>query len=205
MLAIGMALICALAVSLDLLRHPQKMWIMDLVWPVSMLYLGPLGLWIYWRIGRASGGGNTLSWQAALKGSLHCGAGCTVGDFIGEWLVFLLGVTVLGSDLLAKYVFAFILAYAFGIFFQYFSIAPMRHLSPGAGIVAALKADTLSLAAFEVGMFVWMAVTQKLLLPGIEPTSVEYWFMMQLAMILGLATTLPVNAWLIRKGWKERM
>ncbi len=32
----------------------------------------------------------------------------------------------------------------------------MRHLSPGEGVIAALKADALSLNAFEVGLFGWM-------------------------------------------------
>lgn len=54
-------------------------------------------------------------------------------------------------------------------------------------------------------MFLWMAVTQKVLLPGLDPTRIEYWFMMQIAMSCGLATTFPVNWWLLRSGWKERM
>ena len=29
--------------------------------------------------------------------------------------------------------------------------------------------------------------------------------MMQIGMIVGFFTAWPVNAWLIRKGWKERM
>ena len=29
--------------------------------------------------------------------------------------------------------------------------------------------------------------------------------MMQIAMIVGTATAVPANAWLIRKGWKEKM
>jgi hypothetical protein len=32
-----------------------------------------------------------------------------------------------------------------------------------------------------------------------------FWFMMQIAMIAGTFTALPANAWLIRKGWKEKM
>jgi hypothetical protein len=203
---IALGIVCAVWMAIDVLLHPQRMWIMNLVWPLTMLYLGPLGLWYYWRAGRKSGKQDRRAfWKPVLKGSMHCGAGCALGDFIGEWLVFLLGIRVLGSDLLTKYLFAFMLAYAFGIFFQYFAIAPMRQLSFGAGLVAAIKADTLSLLAFEVGMFAWMAVTQRLLLPGLEPTGVEYWFMMQIAMILGLATTFPVNWWLLRNGWKERM
>ena len=67
-----------------------------------------------------------------LTGATHCGAGCAIGDFIGEWIVFAAaGLSLLGSTLIAKYVVAFGLAYVFGIFFQYFSIAPIRGLRTG--------------------------------------------------------------------------
>jgi hypothetical protein len=32
-----------------------------------------------------------------------------------------------------------------------------------------------------------------------------YWFLMQIGMILGFATSWPANVWLIRKGIKEAM
>jgi hypothetical protein len=37
----------------------------------------------------------------------------------------------------------------------------MRGLSGWAGIKAALQADTVSLIAFEVGMFAWVALTNN--------------------------------------------
>jgi hypothetical protein len=207
-----LSLLCAFAVVADVVRRPQKMWIMNLVWPLTALYGGPLGLWLYWRIGRRSPGEDSGAiekrkpfWAVALTGSTHCGAGCAVGDLIGEWLVFATGFTLLGSALLGKYTVAFVLAYLVGIFFQYFSIAPMRGLGLWPGLRAAIKADTLSLVAYQVGMFGWMAVTQKRLFPGLEPTSWVFWVMMQVAMVLGLATTFPVNWWLIKRGVKEAM
>ena len=42
-------------------------------------------------------------------------------------------------------------------------------------------------------------------LPGLEPSAWAYWLMMQGAMVVGFATTYPVNWWLIRRGIKERM
>lgn len=57
--------------------------------------------------------------------------------------------------LLAKYAVNYALAYIFRIAFQYFSIKPMQNLSVGQGIKEAIKADTLSLTAFQVGLFGW--------------------------------------------------
>jgi hypothetical protein len=146
-------------------------------------------------------------WQSAVVGATHCGAGCALGDVLAEGGLYLLGIgSLLGSALLTSYVFDFIAAYLLGIIFQYFAIVPMRKLSPGQGIWAAIKADTLSLIAFQIGMYAWMALTQKLLFhPSLEPNSPVYWFMMQIAMIFGFITSFPMNWFLIRSGIKERM
>jgi hypothetical protein len=37
------------------------------------------------------------------------------------------------------------------------------------------------------------------------PDTVEFWFVMQLAMIAGFITSYPMNWWLIRAGIKEEM
>jgi hypothetical protein len=39
----------------------------------------------------------------------------------------------------------------------------------------------------------------------LEVNTPEFWFIMQLAMIAGFATSYPVNWWLIRAGIKEGM
>ena len=144
------------------------MGVMDAVWPLTMLYWGPLGLPFYFTFGRAARsqtqmqghehghGAEPPMWQAVFKGAAHCGAGCALGDFAAEWIALGLGLVLLGSALVARLTLSFVLAYAAGIAFQYFAIAPMRGLSFRAGIVAAVKADTLSLIAYEFGMFGWM-------------------------------------------------
>ncbi len=83
----------------------------------------------------------------------------------------------------------------------------MRGLSFGKGLLAAARADTISIALFEVGMFAWMAIADYLLFtsPHLDPGMAVFWFMMQIAMVAGTLTALPANAWLIRKGWKEKM
>jgi hypothetical protein len=152
------------------------------------------------------------------EGASHCGSGCTLGDICAEWLAF--GVPALavwfgygwlfGDKIFAVWVLDFIFAFAFGIVFQYFAIAPMRDLGVRDGLVAALKADTLSLTAWQVGMYGFMAVAHfwifaHLLDARLQVNSVEFWFMMQIAMLFGFATSYPVNWWLIRSGIKEAM
>ena len=104
----------------------------------------------------------------------------------------------------------FLFAFGLGIVFQYLAIVPMRGLSPGQGLIAALKADTLSLIAWQVGMYGFMALGQFILLPALgaqraEVDTAEFWFLMQLAMVAGFATSYPVNWWLVATGIKERM
>lgn len=65
--------------------------------------------------------------------------------------MFALGLKIAGTVLWADYIVDFVFAYLLGIAFQYFSIVPMKQLSPGEGIKAAIKADTLTLIAFEIG------------------------------------------------------
>jgi hypothetical protein len=83
---------------------------------------------------------------------------------------------------------------------------PMSKLTARQGIVAAIKADTLSLTAFEVGMFIFMAVVSLARLqPSLNPTMPTFWFMMQIAMVAGFVTSYPMNWWLIKKGIKDAM
>ena len=74
------------------------------------------------------------------------------------------------------------------------------------GIWAAIKADTLSIVMFQVGLFAGMAIYQLAIFrPGLPKTTASYWFLMQLSMILGFFTAWPINRWLIHAGWKEKM
>jgi hypothetical protein len=190
--------------------------IMEAVWPSTALYFGPLAWLAYRRWGRPNSprfqrrAGADPAYGKPVSVAIgvgHCGAGCTLGDIVGAWIVFAAGWKWFGLALPAEYVADFTLAFGLGIVFQYFSIAPMRGLNLRDGIIAALKADTVSLVAFEVGLFGWMAIIQLVLFtqPHLAPDHAAYWLLMQVGMILGFATAYPVNVWLIRRGIKEAM
>jgi len=196
----------------------QRMPVMEAVWPITALYFGPVAVWGYRRFGRPSSGRwlrqhstdhppDKPRWAGVAVDVCHCGAGCTLGDIIAEFGVFALAATVAGATLWAEMIGDYLLAVTFGLAFQFFAIAPMRGLTFGSGIVAAAKADILSLTAFEVGLFGWMALTAFVFFPSphLMPTSPVFWFLMQIGMIVGYFTSWPANVWLIRRGIKEAM
>ncbi len=194
--SVAVAATCAILIVADFaVGYRQPMTVMAVVWPVTALYFGPVGLWAYARWGRP----RTERWRAehgvretipgdvrtdgnkapdhkapdpapsviALADS-HCGAGCTLGDILGASVVFALGLEFAGRALWAELVVDFLLAYGLGVVFQYLTIAPMRGLGPVDGLIAALRADTLSLISFEIGLFTWMILLQ-LVLFGSDP------------------------------------
>ena len=97
-ISIAAGFVSAAAVLYDIygngLRQPMR--VMEAVWPITALYLGPLGLLLYSGLGR----------PRRSRGAL----------------------------------------------FQYFAIKPMTDLSSREALSLAIRADTLSVIAFEVGM-----------------------------------------------------
>jgi Domain of unknown function (DUF4396) len=147
-------------------------------------------------------------WVTIASEVSHCGSGCALGDVISEFAIFALGLTIAGLTLGAEYVGDYALALGFGIIFQYFAIAPMRGLGLRDGLVAAAKADFISLTAFEIGLFGWMAVMAYALFPAphqLMPNSAAFWLLMQAGMIIGYFTSWPANVWLINRGIKVPM
>jgi hypothetical protein len=229
-ISLAVAVLCSVTITVDILAgHQQKMAIMNVVWPITALWSGPLGLWAYYRFGRRSTkqaqqqaerehrpppGKNKPFRAISAIAATHCGSGCTLGDLIAEWTAFLLpalltwfGYRTLFSDrIFATWILDFLIAFLLGIVFQYFTIVPMRHLPPLKGIWAAIKADTLSLTAWQLGMYGWMAIAIFVLFGHALPkTSPVFWLMMQIAMLAGFLTSFPVNWWLVRAGLKEKM
>jgi hypothetical protein len=157
----------------------------------------------------AAGSKRSRPWWAMMATEVsHCGSGCVLGDVIAEFVIFGLAITIAGAVLPAEYIGDFVVALVFGIVFQYFAIAPMRGLGLRDGLEAAAKADFISLTAFEVGLFSWMAIMAFVLFPAphhLLPNSAAFWFLMQIGMIVGFVTSWPANVWLINRGIKVPM
>lgn len=212
------AFACALEIGYDIFGrgYRQRMGVMEVVWPVTALSFGPAASWVYRRYGRPQSSRwqrehgdapDKPAWATTAVGVSHCGAGCTLGDIAAEFAVFGIGATLLGLALIPEYIGDNLLAIILGVGFQYFAIAPMRGLGLRDGLVAAAKADFLSLTSFEIGLFGWMAIMHLVLFPRphLRASSPSYSLLMQVGMIVGFTTAGPTNVWLIRRGIKEAM
>ena len=216
------AVISMIIIVFDILSgNPQQMMVMNFVYPITALYAGPLGLFVYYTIGRKSTKKAIIRakeqnqklpnkqkpfWQSVAVGALHCGSGCTLGDIISETVLLFFPFVLFGMKLYGAWALDYILAFSIGIVFQYYAIKPMKNLSPKEGIKAALKADTLSLTCWQVGMYGWMAIATFLIFGHeLKANTPMFWFMMQIAMLCGFLTSYPMNWWLIKKKIKEEM
>lgn len=215
-ISLTLGALSAVVILADIRRgYRQMMGVMEWVWPITALYLGPFGLWFYWRVGRTY----TMRWRAEHGtrefphwvrvgvSSTHCGGGCTLGDVIAETLIFAFGITLFGATIWASYVLDYTFALVIGIAFQFAAIRAMSRAGFFPTLGRAAKADVLSLTAFEIGLFTWMGLMFWVFFtdPHLMPNSAAFWFLMQIGMALGLATSYPMNVFLIRRGIKEAM
>lgn len=146
-------------------------------------------------------------WQSITLSTLHCGAGCTLADILGETFTGFVPLSIGGSFIAGQWVLDYILALIFGIFFQYAAIRPMENLPRRKVIAKAFKVDFFSLTAWQLGMYGWMAICMFGIFrySGLPHNSWEFWFMMQVAMFFGFLTSYPANYLLIRLGIKQGM
>jgi len=225
MVALGLASGAFVAWDLSR-RQPPKMAVMRYVWPINALWGGVFGIWAYWQIGRMparavqpgassardrgerlgdSDGPKRPFWQKIVAAAFHCGAGCSLADLIGPFLFLLVPFVVLGNEVFGEWTLDYFLALGIGVGFQYGALAPMMGQHGPHVWWRALKVDFLSLTAWQVGMYGWMALVIFVWIGKLHPNQIEFWFMMQIAMACGFLTAYPMNWWLVKAGIKEAM
>lgn len=211
---IALGLLSAAVVLYDVyvrrFRQPQRL--MEAVWPITALYLGPFALWAYHRWGRTrsdtwqrengTGPERGLSSKALVAGSPG-GAAATVAHIIGVPLVLASGLTIGGIALWVLIIVIALLAIALLFLFEFSASAATKRGTPvGRRASAALLAATVTVLAFDIGMGGWMIFLHYgMFMPA--PTEATFIFLMQIGNILGFATAYPAVRWLIRRGTIE--
>lgn len=188
--------VCVAVVIGDLYRNNHFLnSLMKVVWTLTVLYSGPIGLAIYWFSGRGQISRDSL-WRKSFRSTAHCYSGCGAGEITG--VVITAGLLSLGN--LVVTVSTFLLAYAFG---YALTVGPL--LQAGEKLKTALwdafVSDTASITFMEVSA---IGVARFL---GGEAAIGEplFWGALILSLSVGFFVALPVNVFLIHSGFKEGM
>ncbi len=210
---IATAVVTAGAILYDIYRrgHRQPQRVMEAVWPLSALYLGPLALPIYNRFGRArsaawqenAGAGPDRSLTAtALQSGLPGGVSSGLAHVVAVPFVVATGLTIANVDMWAMVAIITVLATALIFGFEYVFFTSKDRRVPGLrGIRPALVVATITVVAFDLGMLGWMLTlyyTENMPAAG----DVRFTFMMQIGLILGTLTAYPAMRFLASRGTK---
>lgn len=212
-------------IDIYLLGNRQSMGVMNLVWVLTALWGGIVGLLAYFSFGRKKKDAMAMpmdmkmkmdvnmkmdnmnmshdskpKWETTALSTLHCGAGCTLADLIGEWFIFFFPMAILSG-----WILDYILALFIGILFQYAVIRGMGVISKKEAYKKAIKADFWSLTAWQVGMYGFLAIAIWVFGVELHRLSWQFWSLMQFAMVCGFLVSFPVNRILIKRGIKKGM
>lgn len=135
---------------------------------------------------------NIFKDKVAIRPTLHCLAGCAIGEVSGM----VIG-TALGWSTLETIALAVLLAFVFGYSLSMLSLVKSG-LAVGAALSVALAADTISIATMEVVDNLVMVLVPGAMHAGLA--SPVFWLAMILALTAAFFAALPVNHYLIKRG-----
>ncbi|NHX37250.1 MULTISPECIES: DUF4396 domain-containing protein [Halolamina] len=180
----------------DLRRNNRKLpSMMKLVWTLTVLYSGVLGLAVYWYSGRSQIPDDTFL-RRGMRSTAHCYSGCGVGEVLGVTLA--AGILLLNTVGVVAVTFTF--AYLFGVAF---TVGPL--MQEGVGIREAL-ADAVYSESGSIVAMETVAIGSDIYLAG-EATMGEpvFWASLAVSLSLGFLAAYPINLGLLHLGVKEGM
>jgi len=130
--------------------------------------------------------------RLALSATLHCLAGCSIGEILGM----VIGTALNWSNLVTVTI-SIILAFVFG---YSLTIRPLRNagIPMPRAIRLALAADTVSITIMEI-----VDTSFMLAVPGAMSAQISeslFWISLAAALVTAGLAAFPANRWLIRRG-----
>ncbi len=141
---------------------------------------------------------NTASFskvQSTILSTLHCGTGCLIANLIGEIVIIFIPITIFGSLIFGTWGVEYILAILFGLLFKYITIRSLHRAHNEDLLIKAIKFNILSITFWQIGVYGCMALYIYAMrgIDNIDCWSSEYWYMMQVAMLVGFLVALPIS------------
>ncbi|WP_435194430.1 DUF4396 domain-containing protein [Natronomonas sp. EA1] len=192
----GLVLTSLAVLGYDLVaKNAELPSLMKLVWGLTVLYSGPLGLAIYTYAGRTQIPEDDI-WRRGFRSVAHCYSGCGMGEVIG--VIVTAGLLALDTHLVIVGTFAaaYVLGYAL-------TVGPLmqEEVPFWEAMTDAFYSETPSITVMEIaaiGTDVWLAGEAHI-------GDVLFWSGLVFSLTIGLVVAYPVNLALIRAGVKEGM
>lgn len=162
----------------------------DLVWVTAALYLGPVAVVLHRRHGARTPGADSIQDGSSptLVAGLPGGAASALAHLVGVPLVVASDLTIAGIDLWPMILVIGVVAVALLTAYERV-VGRERGAAPPLGTALLLAVATV--LAFDVGMGGWMLLLHySSFMPA--ATTGAFWFLMQLGIVLGLATAVPL-------------
>ena len=189
--------------------YRQRLGPMEIVWPITAVWAGPLGVWAYWRWGRPATqkwetrNGATqelgLSEHAAVE-TIPGGAASFVGHAIAVPIVGLTGITIAGEHVWPMILLVAVFALPLLIAYEYYALTVNfgARSTPGKRLRVAAFISVLAIIAFDLGMGAAMLIVAFVL--GYSHSTMAFWLVMWGGIMLGFLTAYPMVRWLLARG-----
>jgi hypothetical protein len=130
--------------------------------------------------------------QRAIQATLHCLAGCAVGEILGMVIA-----TALGWGAASSIAISVILAFVFGYALTLRSLL-RSGVEPRRALSLSFASDTVSIATMEIVDNVFIVLVPGALAAGL--TDSLFWWSLLISLAVAFAAAVPVNRWLIARG-----
>ncbi|MFJ5158168.1 DUF4396 domain-containing protein [Pantoea sp. NPDC088449] len=203
----------ALMILKDLFRHPHPVAVMNIIWPLTGLYMPFIGWLAWWYLGRKPSHQlkialliprkmqKTTNWQTIFISTSLTAAACIFGDMMTIPIVTLLKHFAITPALWMQAIICVIVSLFIGLLFQFLAIRQREKHSFYSALLIALKTEVFPVLIYQLGIFFFMALALKFVLAQqINPLLIVFWFMLQLAIMIGFLFSWPANHFLIKRG-----
>ncbi|MEZ5785247.1 MAG: DUF4396 domain-containing protein [Xanthobacteraceae bacterium] len=192
-------------VAIDIRNTPEST-VMKWGFVLVTLFTGPFGAFLYVLGCREPLPGLheayvAAPWRQALGSTMHCVAGDGVGILVGAVIAALLSLAPL-ADFFLEYVLGFL--FGWGIFQALF----MRDMVGGSyskALTTTFIPELTSMNCLMAGMAIVSMIGKANVAGSDHPSSPAFWFIMSMALLVGLCAAYPMNYWLVSNHLKHGM
>ena len=203
----------ALMIIKDILLYRQPASLMNLVWPLTGLYLPFIGWLAWWYLGRIprhqlkaallirQKSPRHTGWQTLFIATALSASTCILAETITLPIITLLNYFKITLLIWHQAAISLLISLLLLLLFHFFTLARHEKKSFWQKLSLAFKRSAFPLLIYQAGIFLFMSLALKFVLhQQINPSLSIFWFMLQLAMITGFVFSWPANHFIIKRG-----